>query len=602
MQQEPTSHSPEQSAQHGCFLAMRLATALVQAAMLYLLTHVAATGASWQAAYPALFIPLLLVFTYVPLVIMLGLGQMPGRPLVIWAWAAAVVIAGLGYYEGTRGSALEYPDQAVASPRFMMFLATGAALFIAHVLVAGGAAERRLFPSYKRLFNMVWKMGMQIALAMAFVGMLWVLLMLGAHLFELLGLRGFYRVIGQAWFIYPATTLALATALHLTDARPALIQSVHAIVLGLLSWLLPLLTAIVAAFLCSLPFTSLEPLWQTRFAASLLLATMAALVFLINCSYQGGSPEHTRSRVKRLASTVGAVMLLPLCGLAIQALHLRVAQYGWTADRIFGAAAITIAACYAVGYALAAMPSPGWFKRLEAVNVAAAYLAIAVVLAIFSPMADPARLMVVTQVQRLATGVVAADKFDYASLKYDGARWGMAALQKLERQQDGSDAATVREKAQRVLASQSREPFVEKPSVTPDTLRAQLNPANPGRPLPAGFYDPAFWQGQTRVPQCLQAGQGPCTGSYIALSPDAPEAILLVDDVEGAIFQQDDRGHWEWTAVVNGLGFCRDHGLRQAMRDETIVTAPHPWQDIVVEGMRFVVVPEKQKCPEATGK
>lgn len=77
-------------------LAMRLATALVQAAALYLLTPGAAVEASWQTAYPALFIPLLLVSTYVPVVVMLGLGQMRGRPLMIWTWAAAVVIAGLG--------------------------------------------------------------------------------------------------------------------------------------------------------------------------------------------------------------------------------------------------------------------------------------------------------------------------------------------------------------------------------------------------------------------------------------------------------------------------------------------------------------------------
>ena len=46
---------------------------------------------------------------------------------------------------------------------------------------------------------------------------------------------------------------------------------------------------------CSLAFTSLEPLWRTNFAASILLATMAALVFLINCSYQDGTPEHIAS-------------------------------------------------------------------------------------------------------------------------------------------------------------------------------------------------------------------------------------------------------------------------------------------------------------------
>lgn len=598
MQEQATLTLPEQTARGAYVLPMRLVTALFQAAVLYVLINGSTSKDAWQVAHPGLFSPLLLVFVYTPLIIMVGLGQMRGRTLAVWACVVALVCAGLGYHDIARGRAVDYIGQDIVWPRFTLFLAIAATLFTAHVLVVDGTAERRLFPSYKRHFDTAWKLGMQIALSVVFVGMFWILLMLGGTLFKLLGLRGFANIIGSAWFADPATTLALATALHLTDVRPVMIQSVRAIALTLFSWLLPLLTAIVAAFLCSLPFTSLEPLWRTNFATTLLLATVAALVFLINSSYQDGSPEHTASRVKRLAATVGAILLLPLCGLAIWALYLRVAQYGWTESRIFGAAAIAIATCYAIGYAIATLRSPAWFKRLEVTNVATAYLAIVMMLAIFSPVADPGRLMVASQVERLRSGAVAADKFDFVSLKYDGARWGIAALKVLVHQQDGADAKTIRGNAERALASTSRSQSAETQPVTHDTLAAHIKFLTPDRTLPAEFYDPEFWAGQSRVLSCLKGGIDPCTASYIALSPGEPDAILFADTYEGMIFVQDKRGHWQRTAKLESAVYCPNTDIRQAMQNGTVTTAAHPWQDIVVNGIRFTVMPYKERCPD----
>ncbi|CAM3586881.1 hypothetical protein BOSP111201_13945 [Bordetella sputigena] len=466
MQEQTTFTAPPRPAHRGSILPARLAAALVQAAALYGLSLGATTQGAWQAAHPQWFIPLLLMAVYVPLIVIVSLGHMPGRALFIWALACAVIIAGLGYHEATRGRMLEDAG-AIAWPRFTLFLAIAAMLFTAQVLVVNGIAAHRLLAPYKRHFDMAWKLGTQLALAIAFTGLLWLMLILGAALFKLLGLHGFFETIGTVWFGYAATTVSLATALHLTDTRSGLIQSVHAIALALFSWLLPLLTGIVAAFLCSLLFTSPDPLWQTRVATPLLLATMAALVFLINCSYQDGSPEHSESRAKRLAATIGALLLLPLCFLAAWALSLRVTQYGWTVDRILGAAAIALAACYAVGYAIAVLRSATWLKHLEVVNVAATLLAIAMMLAIFSPVADPARLMVANQVQRLRAGAVAADQFDYMSLKTDGARWGMSALQELAEEQSGPDAEAIRGNAQRALASKSPYAAGEAPPTAP---------------------------------------------------------------------------------------------------------------------------------------
>src|SRR5690606_2556383 len=150
-------------------------------------------------------------------------------------------------------------------------------------------------------------------------------------------------------------TLVLSVSLHVTDVQPSLIRGVRTLALPLFSWLLPLLAAILLGFLASLPLVSLEPLWNTRSPATLLLAAAALLVFLINSSYQDGDAEWTASRIRRYAVVLGALELLPLAGLAAWAVWLRVDQYGWTVERILAAAVVLLVAGYALGYAVAVL-------------------------------------------------------------------------------------------------------------------------------------------------------------------------------------------------------------------------------------------------------
>ncbi|MEJ0067478.1 MAG: hypothetical protein WDO24_00495 [Pseudomonadota bacterium] len=223
------------------------------------------------------------------------------------------------------------------------------------MLTVDSAIERRLIPSYSRHFDTSWKLGIQIVLAMVFVGVFWGILYLGAGLFDLIKIAWFERLIEKSWFAFPATTLALALAIHVTDVQPALIRGVRSLALTLFSWLLPLLAGILLLFLASLAVISLTPLWNTHFAGALLLVAAGVMVFLINGCYQDGAAVSTLPQIKRWGGTHGAIELIPLVGLAVWALMLRVEQYGWTAERVLAAAVAIVAACYAVGYASAAI-------------------------------------------------------------------------------------------------------------------------------------------------------------------------------------------------------------------------------------------------------
>ena len=165
----------------------------------------------------------------------------------------------------------------------------------------------------------------------------------------------------------PATSLAVAAAVHVTDVRAGLVRGARTLLLVLLSWLLPLMAIIVAGFLVGLFFTGLEPLWKTQFAAGYLLIAAGTLVILINAAYQDGSEEHRPPLLIRYAASLASlVALVPLVVIALTPSHLRVEQYGWTTARIGSTACAIVAASYAIGYSAGGIWPGQWLRASRA--------------------------------------------------------------------------------------------------------------------------------------------------------------------------------------------------------------------------------------------
>jgi hypothetical protein len=270
----------------------------------------------------------------------------------------------------------------------------------------------------------------QIALSAAFVGVLWIALELGGALFALIGIDAVKKIIEQPWFAFPVTGVAFAAAVQLTDVRVALIRGVRTVGLVLLSWLLPVMTVIVLAFLAALPFTGLAPLFGTRSGASTVISASAALIVLLSAAYQDG--ETMIPAPLRWAGRAAALALVPLVLIAADALWQRVGEYGLTPARIEAITCAAIGAGFAGGYAFAAIRRNGpWMRPLELTNLVMARVAMLAILLLFSPIADPARLAVDDQVGRLLAGKTAPDKFDFDFLTYKSGRYGSEALARL---------------------------------------------------------------------------------------------------------------------------------------------------------------------------
>ena len=460
--------------------------------------------------------------------------------------------------------------------------------FVANVLVTDAVMERRWMPPYKRHIDTAWKQGLQTVFAVIFASLCWSVLGLGAGLFQMLDIDLVGKLVQRPWFFIPAATLAVAVAIHATDVQPSLIRGVRTVALLLLSWLLPLLAAILLAFLAALPATSLQPLWRTHFAAALLMVAAGWLVVLINTAY-GDGDAWSGSRVKRLAALAGSLELVPLVGLAAAALQLRVAQYGWTVDRIFAAAGLAVLAVYTAGYVAAAI----WrrARMLERANFVAAHVGLLFVLLLFSPIADPARLMVTSQVARLHTGAVTPAAFDAAALVAGGARWGAAAVEQLRSDPDAALATAARNPG-RASASRSGNAVTV---LEPDQLAGRVTVLPAGRTLPAALLHAAFGASLDSTPLCFQPGVAVCTIRFLALVPGAPDRILLLNGYSTDVFEQDAPNHWRKAGSLSGPVECDT--VQNSLKAAEIEMVPHPAQDLLVDGARLTLTPPPQDCP-----
>jgi hypothetical protein len=479
-----------------------------------------------------------------------------------------------------------------------LFAAT--ALFIGHHLVRPADMERKWIAAFPTYFDTAWKTGVQLALSIGFTGAFWLLLFLGSALFHIIGLDFLQDLLGEEWFSIPITTLVFATAVHLTDVRDGLIRGVRSVALMLLSWLLLLMTVLAAGFLAALPFTGLQGLWETGSATALVLSAAAALIILINTAYQDGRADNLPPAILRAAVRVAAVLLTPLVVIAFWGLALRIGQHGLTPDRIIAFACAVIGAAYAAGYGFAAL-SPfwrkgaGWMRPLERTNVWTAVLEVAVILALFSPIADPARLSVADQVARLERGAVKPAEFDYRFLRFESGKVGEAALEQLARSSNAEIAGLAR--SMRAKNDRYDVELLE-PLPSADDIRIRANPV--GVVLPTSFTE-QYPHLREVLSGCIEGAA--CEARMLDLDRDGATEVLVAARRSLSVFKREADGRWlEWAEYMPPA--CQEGPIdvAAALRKGEFETATPAFPDLILNGMRFRHHEGSPECSNDDGK
>ncbi len=586
----------ESAATFKCAIA-RLRIGLLQGLLLYFLYESVMAG-TWPATNVFLFSPLLMVCLFAPVLLISSLGHLQKKQMWIWILVAITIIGLLAFYDVWRNGDqhnfyfnVSNSNTHTRFPSALLCVFTFIVFYIAHSLVLASAIDNQRIAKYSTYFETAWKLLIQIKFSAMFVAILWAVLWLGAALFMLVGLDFLKVLLQKPWFIMPATAFAFSCAMHITDVRPAIIHGIRSLILVLMSWILPITTLLVAGFLVSLPLTGLTLLWATRNATSVLMGSATVLIIMINAAYQNGEMASNVAKIVRISAKIAALMLLPITAIAVYSLSLRINEYGWTTDRIIATACLVVISCYALGYAWAACQETSWLGRISTINVANAFVILIVLIALFSPIADPARLSVNNQIARLESGKINPSKFDFDYLKFEGARYGLAALGKLKLWSKGSDADLVRKKADAALRKENK--WQREEMKPPVDLAANLTVWPQTAHLPTSFLT-ENWEDKQRnaaAPRCLKEAKHKCDAYLIDVNDDGKSEVLLINSErwpDATLLMAGKDGHW---GVISNLpyDFAKCTSLHKKLKEGHFKIVPSLGKDLEIAGQRIEI-------------
>ncbi|MCR4377832.1 MAG: hypothetical protein NUV50_07035 [Rhodospirillales bacterium] len=174
---------------------------------------------------------------------------------------------------------------------------------------------RFAFP-YHHLFLFSWTNVLSILVAGFFVCIVWGLLFLWGQLFNLIGIKFFSTLFSQSWFSSIISGVAFGLGVALARERAAIIQGLLKLILTLFRILAPTLATIIVIFLLSLPFTGLDTLLNTHFAARILLTAVFFMILFQNAVIQAIDTANAFSRPTNFMVMAGNIALPVLAALA----------------------------------------------------------------------------------------------------------------------------------------------------------------------------------------------------------------------------------------------------------------------------------------------
>ncbi|WP_444668307.1 DUF4153 domain-containing protein [Cereibacter changlensis] len=387
---------------------------------------------------------------------------------------------------------------------------------------------------YPTLFTEAWTVVVRYAAAWLFVGVAWAVLLLSQALLSIVDIRVIEAIIdldAAPWLITGVTLgLALAVVTELSDlVSPYLI-------LRLLRLLLPLVLGVMALFIAALPFQGLSGLFGDLSVAATLLAMAAAAATLVTTAIDQTDAEAVEGAVMVRAAQ-GLALILPIpAALAGYAVWLRVAQYGWTPERLFAGLAAVLALAYGLIYALAVLRGAGWMERVRQGNILMALALLALSALWLTPLLNAERISARDQLARFEDGRTALPELDLYAL----GRWGKPGAEALAQLQ-----ARASEPGQEALAERlAGTPSAGQPQLTPAETEAALAALMPVRPagdtalrdsLLAGLSDDERGCWLERCRNRLADGRPGCvmlTGDFWPETAGAEAIVLLRDGAE----------------------------------------------------------------------
>ncbi len=292
---------------------------------------------------------------------------------------------------------------------------------------------------YGALFFESWSIVLRYAAALAFVGIVWALVLASSEVLLIVGITVIDDLLAVDVLPFAITGAALGLGMAVIHELGDLV-SPH-LVLRLFRLLLPAVLVVMLVFLAALPFRGLSGLVSGLSPALLLLVMVAGGVMLVSVTVDKADDHAAESRIL-IRSAQGMALILPVfAALAAWALGLRIAQHGLTPERLFVLVIAGLGLGYGMIFAAAVLRGSGWRARIRRGNVAMALVVIFASALWLTPLLNAERLSAQNQLARYDAGVTPVADLDLAAL----GRWGRSGAEVLaalaERAKDPDQAA-----------------------------------------------------------------------------------------------------------------------------------------------------------------
>ncbi|PPT22408.1 DUF4153 domain-containing protein [Xanthomonas arboricola] len=519
----------------------------------------------------------------------------------LWQHVAAstLVLAALGSW--AAWSATGAPTLQIATVLWSFGFTVTVGWFVALPWLQHRQLHGHWRAGYHALFEYAWQNALTLALALLFVGVCWMVLGLWASLFALVKISFFAELFREQAFVYLATGVITGLGILIGRTQHRAVQVLRQILFALCTGLLPLLAGIALLFLLVLPFTGLQALWQTRSAATILISLVFGLVLFTNAVYQDGSGLPPYPRWLRRMIEAGLLSLPLHAALAAYAVGLRIAQHGWTSDRVCAALLAALALAYAVAYALAVLRprTDRWLPQLAGGNKVLSWVVIGLAVLVNTPVLDPYRITVQSQMQRLASGTQESVDKNLEFLRFENGRRGYLAVQSLRQTPAFAGNPARKQKLEQLLARTSRWGGNDSVEDQKDKQLTDLAKIRQHVTVAAGQADPPadWWQylmsSKPLSGACTQ-GNSNCVVSSSDIDGDGQLDLLLCnlngDYAVACELQTRNRHGWyqAGTAQLYSLDDEAMSEVSQALRKAQIQTRPTRWPDLALPGDRRI--------------
>ena len=356
------------------------------------------------------------------------------RVRLTWAVAFALiwgaVVALVGYSTGGYNRAGEMAE----FPFFSALLAVGIAAPLFQAMRDEG---RRSLP-YDRVHSYAWTDAIIGGASLAFTGLTFLLLFLLGSLFDAIGINLLKTLLDEGWFGWMVAGAAFGAASAVLRDRAPLLGTLQRLVMLVFSVLAPVLAFALAVYLVALPVTGFSGLWKSGLPETPLLLSAAGFCFVFLNAIIGDSPDDRKpGRLWRATEGVLLFAVLPLGVLALISMSLRVGQYGWTPERLWGVIASLVAIAFGLANWLAvARKREGFDRDLREYQKGLAVALCGVALLLALPVIDFGAISTRSQLARLHSGKVEMADFDWTALAFDFGPSGRHALNGLAKSGD----------------------------------------------------------------------------------------------------------------------------------------------------------------------